>query len=257
MVVWRFFYTFTNNLLLVLMKKYLLIALALICSLVTYAQNSTQPQSVNSEPVKQWTSSFKTLDVDAPIKLTLTQIPADQAPYIIYDTKGVTTSKFTAEVDRDGTLKIRERYDSKRIGQTEVQVFYNSLDDIKISRADAQLLSTLTSTIIDIVISNNAQFTADIDVKDIKIRISGDCRVEITGYATYQDADVATAKYNAAGLLTQSTIVRAEHNAEVKVDATQRLEAKSTTGGKIYYRTEPEIIRIEKSLFGVDVTQLK
>ena len=55
--------------------------------------------------------------------------------------------------------------------------------------------------------------------------------MEITGKTLYQDVDVATAKYNAAGLKSVSTIVRAEHNSEVKVDATQRLEAKSTPDG--------------------------
>jgi hypothetical protein len=63
--------------------------------------------------------------------------------------------------------------------------------------------------------------------------------------------------YNAAGLATMSTIVEAHHNSEVRVDAEQRLEAKSTTGGKIYYKSNPEILRIEKTLFGVDVTPLK
>lgn len=232
------------------MKRYFIIALSLICSFTAIAQNY-------DGPVKQWTSSFTEVDVDAPIKLTLTAIPADQAPYIVYDTKGVLTSKFTAEVDRDGVLKIRERYDAKRVGVTEVEVYYNKLDNIKISRADAVFVGTLKSTLVDIVLSNNAQLVADIDVKDIKIRISGDCRVEITGQTLYHDADVATAKYNAAGLKSVSTIVKAEHNAEVKVDAHQRLEAKSTTGGKILYLSNPEILRVEKSLFGVDIEQLK
>ena len=110
---------------------------------------------------------------------------------------------------------------------------------------------------MDIVISNGAQLTAAVDVKDLKIRISGDSRVEISGSTLYHDADVATAKYNAANLDSVSTIVRAEHNAEVKVDASERLEAKSSTGGKIYYKSQPELLRSEKSLFGVDLQQLK
>ena len=240
------------------MKRFFLLISVLMCSLTVFAQtdnlNSLQP---NSEPVKQWTSSFHSLDVDAPIKLTLTEIPIDQAPYIIYDTKGSLTSKFTAEVDRGGVLKIRERYDPKRVGITEVHLFYNRLDDVKISKADAVIEGTFNALLVDFVISNGAQLSANIDVKDIKIRVSGDCRVEITGKTLYQDVDVATAKYNATGLKSVSTIVRAEHNSEVKVDATQRLEAKSTTGGKIFYVSEPEILRTEKSLFGVDIAQLK
>ena len=236
------------------MRKYLFIVMALVFSIASYAQDV---QVVYNGPVKQWTSSFNSLDVDAPIKLTIVPIAMDEAPYIIYDTKGVVTSKFTVEVDREGVLKIRERYDPKRVGATEVKLFYNTLDDIKLSRADAVFEGTLKTSRVDIDLSNGAQLIANIDVKDIKIRISGECRVELTGHTLYQDADVATAKYNAIGLESVSTIVRAEHNAEVKVDATERLEAKSTTGGKIFYKSTPDILRTEKSLFGVDIQQLK
>ena len=138
---------------------------------------------------------------------------------------------------------------------TEVKVFYNTLDYVKLSRADADFEGTLKASIIDVIVSYEAKLVADIDVQDIKIRISGDCRVELTGQTLYQDADVATAMYNAMGLESMSTIVRAEHNAEVRVDATQRLEAKSTTGGKIFYKSMPDILRSEKSLFGVDIQQ--
>ena len=236
------------------MKRYLSLLIVLICSCAVYAQN---PIATESEPVKQWTSSFTSLDVDAPIRLTLTPIDSDQAPYIIYDTKGFDASKFTVEVSRDGVLKIRERYDPKRVGVTEVKLFFNSLDDIKLSRADAYLDGVLKVKIVDITISNGAQFIANVDVKDIKISISGDSRVEISGSTIYHDADVATAKYNAVELESISTVVHAEHNAEVKVDATERLEAKSSTGGKIFYKSEPELLRTEKSLFGVDIQQLK
>ncbi|MBO7262192.1 MAG: DUF2807 domain-containing protein [Alistipes sp.] len=236
------------------MKRYLSLFVAVICSSLAYAQ---EPVTSNSEPVKQWTSSFNALDVDASIKLTLTPMGEDQAPYIIYDTKGVESSKFTMEVDRDGVLKIRERYDPKRVGVTEVKLYCNSLIDIRLSRADTHVDGVLTGKIMDIDVSNGAQLVAEVDVKDIKIRISGDSRVEISGSTLYHDADVATAKYNALELESVSTIVRAEHNAEVKVDAIGRLEAKSSTGGKIFYKSEPELLRTEKSLFGVDVQQLK
>lgn len=236
------------------MKRYLSLFVAVICSSIAYAQ---QPVTSNSEPVKQWTSSFNALDVDASIKLTLTPVGQDEAPYIIYDTKGVESSKFTVEVDREGVLKIRERYDPKRVGVTEVKLYYNSLIDIRLSRADTHVDGVLTGKIMDIDVSNGAQLVAEVDVKDIKIRISGDSRVEISGSTIYHDADVATAKYNAVELESVSTIVRAEHNAEVKVDAIGRLEAKSSTGGKIFYKSEPELLRTEKSLFGVDVQQLK
>ena len=210
-----------------------------------------------SSPVKQWTSTFTEIDVDAPIKLRLVQIAADQAPYIVYDTKGNEASKFTAEVEKGRVLKIRERYDPKRVSVTEVEVYFNNLTDITISRAKTVIEGTLDNLMVDIVVSNDATLLATLDVKDLKISISGNSCVELMGEALYHTADVASAQYNAAGLATMSTIVEAHHNSEVRVDAEQRLEAKSTTGGKLFYKSLPELVRTEKTLFGVDIAPLK
>ena len=148
------------------MKRYLSLFVAVICSSLAYAQ---EPVATHSEPVKQWTSSFNALDVDASIKLTLTPVGEDEAPYIIYDTKGVESSKFTVEVDREGVLKIRERYDPKRVGVTEVKLYYNTLVDIRLSRADTHVDGVLAGKIMDIDVSNGAQLVAEVDTKDIKI----------------------------------------------------------------------------------------
>lgn len=231
------------------MKRLFILLIALLSIGAVSAQNT-------SSPVKQWTSSFMTLDVDAPIKLILTQIPSEQAPYIVYDTKGNETAKFTAEVDKGQVLKIRERNDPKRTTVTEVHVYYNTLNVIRISRANTTVESMLDSKMIDVEISNGAKFVAELNVKDIVISVSGNSGVELSGEALYHCAEVTSAQYNAAGLKTMSTIIEAHHNSEARVYATQRLEAKSTTGGKIMYKSTPEILRAEKTLFGVDPTPL-
>ena len=59
------------------------------------------------------------------------------------------------------------------------------------------------------------------------------------------------------GLESMSTIVRAEHNAEVRVDATQRLQAKTATGGKVYYKSLPEILRREIPVFGGEIALMR
>ena len=92
------------------MKRFLIILISMLCIVELSAQqSSTSAGQGVSAPTKQWTSGFTEIDVDAPIKLRLIQIPADQAPYIIYDTKGNETSKFSAVVEKSRVLKIRER----------------------------------------------------------------------------------------------------------------------------------------------------
>ena len=209
-----------------------------------------------SQPMKQGLTRFTAIDVDAPIKLILTKIDEYDVPYIIYDTKEVYTSKFSFDVDRNGVLKIRERSDSKRESITEVEVFYNTLDTIIISKADVTAEGVIATTLLDIEISSDAHFTAEIDTLDLKISLTGQSVVELNGSALYQTADISTGLYSAINLKTMSATVFASHNAHIMVDASQRLEAKTATGGVISYKSKPEIYREDVSLFGGEVKQL-
>jgi hypothetical protein len=206
--------------------------------------------------MKQGLSRFTAIDVDAPIKLTLTKIDEYEVPYIVYDTKEVYTSKFSFDVDRDGVLKICERSDSKRESITEVEVFYNTLNTIIIAEADVTANGIITTPLLDIDISSDAHLTAEIDTLDLKLSLTGQSIVELSGSALYQTADISTGQYSALSLKTMSTTVAASHNAEVMVDASQRLEANTATGGVIFYKSLPEIYRENISLFGGEVKQL-
>lgn len=239
------------------MRRLILCLLAICCALELVAQETTSTPIADSRPIKEFLSSFTAIDVDAPIILTLTRISNNEAPYIIYDTKGVYTSKFTAEVDRkSGTLKISERNDPKRESVTEVKVFFSELTDINIAKADVTIKGILESQLLDIYISNDANLVADIDVLDLMIFASGKSRIILTGSTHYQTANISTAEYDASRLETISTITEASHNAIVKVDAVERLEAKTSTGGKIFYRSQPVILRSEVTLFGGEIKRL-
>ena len=237
------------------MKRFLLSIFAIYCATNLMAQESTIP---NLGPIKENLSSFNSIDVNAPIKLTLIKIDKSEAPYIIYDTKGCYTSKFEFEVLKkgDGILKIDERSDSKRESVTEVEVYFNELTDISISKADVTVIGTLDTQLIDLYISNDSHFVADVDTLDIKVYASGKCCIILTGKARYQTVDISTADYNAAKLNTVSTVASSSHNATVKVNALERLEAKSSTGGKILYCIEPIILRSEITLFGSEIKLL-
>lgn len=234
------------------MRRLLLVTCIVISSFNLFAQEVV---TTESRPVKEFLSSFTALDVDAPIKLTLIKIGENEAPYIIYDTKGVYTSKFTIEIDRKtSTLKISERNDPKRESVTEVKVYFNTLTDISISKADVIVEGTLTSNLLDIYISNDSHFVADVDVLDLMAFASGKSRIILTGATHYQTADISTAEYDASKLESISTIATSAHNAITKVDAVERLEVKTSTGGKIYYYTQPVILRSEVTLFGGEIT---
>ena len=118
----------------------------LACSAYTFAQEPIMP---TSNPIKEFLSSFSSINVDAPIKLELIRIGRDEAPYIIYDTKGVDTSKFTVDVDnKTKTLKITERTDLKRVSVTEVKVYFSELTDISISKANVTVEGVIEAELL-------------------------------------------------------------------------------------------------------------
>ena len=238
------------------MKRLLFLTFAILFSSFTlWAQESPVAQS---GPITERLASFTAIDVNAPIKLKLIKIANTETPYIIYDTKGCYTSKFSFEVLKKdgGILKIDERSDSKRESVTEVEVYFNDLTDISISKADTTVDGTLSAALLDLYISNDSHFTADIETLDISVVASGRCCIVLTGTSRYQTLDISTAEYNASKLITVSTVAQSSHNAMVKVHASERLEAKTSTGGKILYAVDPVILRSSVTLFGGDIKLL-
>lgn len=226
------------------MKKFI----AVILSLFTLSTLSAQE--------KEYLAPFNILDVDAPVKLTLIKIMEHEAPYIIYDTKGTEDPKFSFEI-KDKKLKVRERTDSKRKAVTEVTIGFTTLTDISIAKADTTVEGVLKSQILDIYISKDANFTAEVDVLDIMVYASGKSRIELKGQTHYHTADVSTAHYNAHRLESASSIVTASNNAEVRVSAEERLELKTSTGGEIYYYSQPIILRTMVAAFGGEIALTK
>ena len=226
------------------MKKFI----AVILSLFTITTLSAQQ--------KEYLAPFTTLDIDAPIRLTLVKIKEHEAPYIIYDTKGVENSKFAFEV-KNKRLKVRERYDSNRKSVTEVTIGFTLLTDISISRADAQIEGVLTSQLLDINVSRNAHLSAEVDVLDIMVKASGKSRIELGGKTLYHAAEVASSQYNAHCMESKSTVVESSHNSVARVNAKERLELRTATGGKIHYYSQPVIFRSVITAFGGEITLAK
>lgn len=226
------------------MKKFVILILSLFSITTLSAQE------------KEYLAPFNRLDVDAPVKLTLVKVMEHEAPYIIYDTKGDKDSKFSFEV-KDKTLKVKERNNSDRKEVTEVTIGFTNLTDISIAKADATVDGVLTSQILDIYISKDAHFTAEVDTLDIMVYASGKSRIELSGKTHYHTAEVSTAHLNTHLMESVSSIVEASHNGVVRVNAKERLELKTATGAEIYYYSQPIIFRSEVTTFGGNIALAK
>ena len=238
----------------------ILMAMALFASLSVCAQ---QPQTVSdgaarlasivSTPTTQWLGSFDAINICGAMQVSLIEIPNTEGPRIIFDTKGSTTTKFKAEVDKKGVLNITETVDPKRMSITEVKVYYQKLSSLVIAGADVKMEQPFEDKMFDISVSGGAVLRATVKVSDLAVDVTGRSSVVIDGEARYMGLNVSTAKFEAVNLQTMATIVDASHGAEVSLFVTERLEAATSTSAKITYKGDPSIIRIHSSLFGGEI----
>lgn len=235
------------------MKRYVVTALAIASSICLRAQDAPAANTGEEGAKKIWTTEFKSLDIDAPVKVTVNKISENEAPYVTYDAAGDESVRFTAEADKKGVLKIREKRDGKRERITGVEIYCHEMDAIRISRADVVFRDTLDVKMADVEISNGAHIRATIDVIDIKLDISEKCVVELTGQARYMTANVSSSVLDASSLRCMSCSLEASHKSQIDVHVAERLDAQVSYGAKIGYSGTPEIVRTSSSVFGGEI----
>ena len=152
------------------MKKIALLFLAMTISWAASAQ-----QSIVSKRLDAFTS------VDLSGKLHVELIRADSA-YLKVKLNGTNSNRLAWGV-KDGTLKIQLRPGGDKDANGEVKIYYTSLSQIKISGASVSIQGTLTQGMIDVNMDAGAIFSADLNVKDIYLKIGGNSVANLTGSA--------------------------------------------------------------------------
>lgn len=231
------------------MKKLILSAVMLAAAAFGRAE---EPRSEHSE----WLPSFSAIKVDAPVDITFVRVPDTEAPKIVYDTKGSYTTKFRAEV-RDKVLCIRERPDSRRPERTTVTVRYNDVQRIDLSAATASFEGTLTAGMLDMTVGGGAKLTVAADIKDLVMDLSGESSVTLTGKVRYLTLFASTGTFDAAGAECMSARITAQSKAAVTLGVTDRLEARTSTGGTVRYKGDPRIVRTESRFMAGDISEIK
>ena len=112
--------------------------------------NTTSTELVTAIPKTDWLKDFIGIKIDGPILVTLERAESPEDVRIVYDTKGCITSKFKAEINRNGILCVEEKYDPKRTSVTEVKIYYTRLRNVKISHAKCSFNSTIDEKIFDL-----------------------------------------------------------------------------------------------------------
>ena len=218
------------------MKKMILTAVMLAAAALCRAQ---QPAETGER--REWLTSFTAVEVSAPLDVKFVQVP---------------DTKFRAEV-KDKVLRITERSDARRPDRTSVTVYYNSLERVAIADAVATFDSTLVATVLDLTVGGMAQVTARMDVKDLKMELTGKSTATLTGAVRYLSLFVSTGKLEAAGLEVMAAEANVTSSGVAALWVTDRFQGKTSTGGKITYKGAPPIVRSGAKFMGGDITRVE
>lgn len=235
------------------MKKLILSALTVLMAAAAAAQ---PVQKADSAGRSEWLPSFTSVVVAAPLDIVFVRVPNTEAPRIEYDTKGSYTTKFKAEV-KDKTLRITERADARRPERTSVRVCYNDVTSFTITDASATFEGTLTAPLMDLTVGGRATVAAALDVKDLKMELTGHSKAVLTGKVRYLSLLVSTGQVDAAALEAMSAQVNATSGGSVTLTVTDRIEATTSTKGTISYRGQPALVRGGSKFLGGDIGRIE
>lgn len=222
----------------------------------TDSRASLEVERVQNASKTEYLAPFSRVVIDGPIDLVFKQVRNDDELKVVYDTKGNLSSRFKAVIDKQGTLQISERLDSKTTTRTAVTVYYKSLNDIRIAHATATFENPITGTMADLSLQNGAKLSIEVNTTDIAIECTGRSTLDIKGITRYLKLNTTTSYINGFELISTAASVTASHNAEVKITVAERLESAMSTSAKLLYKGHPTIIRSQNSLFGGDVIEV-
>lgn len=231
------------------MKKMILSVLAIAFSVFCYAQNNN-----TSAPVSEWLSSFNAVSISGGMNVKFIKVADTEAPKIVYDLKGAVAAKFKFEV-KNKVLIVSDRMDVKRLSPADVVIYYNSLNKLTINQATVTFDKPIDGVMVDMFIEDQAVVSAQLNIRDLKLEIGGKSKVTLSGSVRYLSLYDSSSVLNASELVVMSAMVAASNSAEVLLNISERIEAKTSTGGKVSYSGKPEIVRNGSSFFGGQITQ--
>ncbi|MBR2326673.1 MAG: DUF2807 domain-containing protein [Alistipes sp.] len=248
-------------------RSIITVSLILISFIGATAQNATQTnqasvtatateQVVAIPPKTDWLKDFSGVKVDGPLMVTFEKVNSAEDVRIVYDTKGCITSKFKAEINRNGILCVEEKSDPKRTSVTEVKIFYSQLRNVKISHAKCTFNSTIEEPIFDLGVSGGAIVSIDVNTLDLLVECTGRSLLTISGSTKYLTMKASSAKVDGSKFSTVASIIEVSNSSEVRINVSERLEATTSTAATLLYKGEPTIIREHPSTFGGDIINI-
>lgn len=129
----------------------------------------------------------------------------------------------------------------------KVMVSFDAISKIKAtSGSDVYSTNTIKADALELSTTSGSDMELDIDVTSVTCDSSSGSDLKLTGKAEYLVAEASSGSDIKAGsLITKTSEVRASSGADITVNATKELIAKSGSGGDVKYYGNPE--KVEKN----------
>lgn len=201
----------------------------------------------------EWLPSFGGISIEGLFRVRLVRVAADQAPRIVYDTKGVYDSGFKYKVDKNKMLTVSERIGNREKSATDVTVYYHTLDEIRIRGAEVSFDEPVEGALVRCVVSGGALLRTAFDVKDLSLELTGRSVAVLSGAVRYGDLSVSTGRLDASAATFMSLRIEVSNKAEATVAAPERLEASFATKGRLVCVGRPELLHLSNALIGGEI----
>ncbi len=214
------------------MKRAILTIASLIICAAGFAQSG------------EWISKFDNIVVNGAVKLTIIEQSDTLPPKMSYNLNGGREDYFSATVDNDGVLTITERAEKGRETTTEITIYTPAFKGIKASAADIWFKGVYKSLLFDVELLQKARLSGEVNLQDLKVKLSGKSSAQLSGQTRYLTLEVSSSNVIATDLDAVSTRVVASQKSNVDVNASDRLEVEASSSAKVFYGSDPNIVRI-------------
>lgn len=225
--------------------RHVLFLLGLLLSLLLIGPRSYAQEIRESEPLPPFTA----LNVEGPVKIEL--IPADEnkLQLMLWD---LDEREIRWQV-KDNTLYLiaRKGLVNKR-AYADVKLYYATLNHINISGGEVTTQEPIQCPHLTLTAESSiGKMELIAECKEITILTSGDNTVKVRGtteQASYQ-AKLGS-RIQCLELSAQNVLATASGKAEIQLQVSDQLDARSVTGANIFFRGDPVTLNIKKSTLG-------
>ena len=243
------------------MKKLLLITL-----LGVFVSGFTIAQSEETRSL----SSFSRISANEGIDVFIKKGSTEEARVVA---RNIDLEDVATDVN-GSTLKIHIDNNWKNNNNVDVEVYvtYKSIDALAASSAGSieaeddievsgdfdvdvssagDIRASITADELSIEASSAGDVTLTVDVNEIEADASSSGDIELSGSAKVQDVEVSSSgDYDAYDVEGEEAEVSASSGGSVKINVSQRIDARASSGGSVKYKGSPEKVNANSSSGG-------